>query len=195
MAKDIFCPDTLSCFRCKIDNACKYHIVEISFKLWFIFWHIIFINPLRLHFLNFPQYFPSLKKTHIGVIKQQWRFDKLWNLQCFGWDIVVYCQVIKFKKKIEKGSLFQLVWDISVSWCKSYVTASSMERCLICTNQLAWLFVSICLDLYSIFISSILMHLQGSFCVCTQPMRNDVTLYCYLSLAGRINKMILVYSA
>ena len=31
---------------------------------------------------------------------------------------------------------------------------------------------------------------QGSFCECTQPMRDDVTLKCHLSLAGRIHKMI-----
>ena len=29
-----------------------------------------------------------------------------------------------------------------------------------------------------------------SFCVCTQPMRDGVTVYCHLSLAGRIHKMI-----
>ena len=32
------------------------------------------------------------------------------------------------------------------------------------------------------------MVLQGSFCVCTQPMRDDVTLLCRLSLAGRITQ-------
>ena len=32
--------------------------------------------------------------------------------------------------------------------------------------------------------------MQGSFCVCPQPMINDVTLYRHLPLAGSIHKMI-----
>ena len=31
---------------------------------------------------------------------------------------------------------------------------------------------------------------QGSFCVCTQPVREDIMIYHLLSLAGRIHKMI-----
>ena len=31
---------------------------------------------------------------------------------------------------------------------------------------------------------------QGSFCECAQPMRDDITLMCYLSLAGSIHKKI-----
>ena len=33
-------------------------------------------------------------------------------------------------------------------------------------------------------------ELQGSFCACTQPMRDDTTLYHHLSLVGHIHKMI-----
>ena len=33
-------------------------------------------------------------------------------------------------------------------------------------------------------------HHQGSFCVCTQPMRDDITLQLCLSLAGCIHKII-----
>ena len=39
----------------------------------------------------------------------------------------------------------------------------------------------------------ILRCTQGSFCVCDQPMRDDITLYRHLSLAGLIHKMIPVY--
>ena len=35
-----------------------------------------------------------------------------------------------------------------------------------------------------------LLHLQGSFCACTRPMRDNVTLSRRLSLAGRTHKMI-----
>ena len=31
---------------------------------------------------------------------------------------------------------------------------------------------------------------QGSFCECTQPMKDDVTMYRPLSLTGRIHKII-----
>ena len=36
----------------------------------------------------------------------------------------------------------------------------------------------------------ILLYLQGSFCVCTQPMRDEVTMERHLSWAGRIHKKI-----
>ena len=34
---------------------------------------------------------------------------------------------------------------------------------------------------------------QGSFCACTQPMRDGITLWCCLSLAGRMHRMIPVH--
>ena len=33
-------------------------------------------------------------------------------------------------------------------------------------------------------------RLQGSFCVCTQPMRDDVTMLCHLSLAEGMHRII-----
>ena len=33
-------------------------------------------------------------------------------------------------------------------------------------------------------------YLRESFCVCTHPMRDNITLKCHLSLAGHIHKMI-----
>ena len=34
------------------------------------------------------------------------------------------------------------------------------------------------------------IEMPGSFGICAQPMRDDVTMYRHLSLAGRIHKMI-----
>ena len=38
-----------------------------------------------------------------------------------------------------------------------------------------------------------LICIQGSFCVCAQPMKDDITMYHCLSLDWRINKIIHVY--
>ena len=35
--------------------------------------------------------------------------------------------------------------------------------------------------------------IQGSFCICTQPMRDNATMQCRLSLAGCIHKMVPIY--
>ena len=44
-------------------------------------------------------------------------------------------------------------------------------------------------DFNSLYSKSELL-MQGSFCICAQPMRDDVTIQSRLSLAGHIYKMI-----
>ena len=81
-----------------------------------------------------------------------------------------------------------------LSWCPLYALGQAMS--LLLHNRInwsleesggreAWIFLTLFMRSHKpVWI------IQGSFCVCTQPMVDTITLWCCLWLAGRIHKMI-----
>ena len=60
-----------------------------------------------------------------------------------------------------------------------------------CNIYCPFVMLSVCLSVDRIMCAQVLcISYQGSFCVCAQPMRGDVTLWRCLSLAGHIHKLI-----
>ena len=77
----------------------------------------------------------------------------------------------------DKSTLVQVM-----AWCRqatshylSQCWSSSMSPCGVIRQQ---------------WVNSLWSSDQGSFCVCAQPVRDDVTMWRHLSLAGRTHKMI-----